>query len=137
MVSINRGKETARELEQLRKCSKYVTLSNAKIATQVSNNTRQRFQTDLEVEKPKNDLLQDKPVELKNQFDVQLSLNSELFMELKALKEAALPPELLDVPHVCERNLRAFLCVSSHIQMTKISLIFLSVKFTIILFKTT
>ncbi|XP_030290642.1 paramyosin-like [Sparus aurata] len=77
---INRGKETTRELERLRKYSDDVTLSNAKIATQVRDNTRQKkkkdlhqdyeelkvshlineekYQADLQAEKDKNNLLQ-------------------------------------------------------------------------------
>ncbi|XP_030295265.1 uncharacterized protein LOC115595216 isoform X2 [Sparus aurata] len=50
---INRGKETTRELDRLRKYSDDVTLSNAKIATPVRDNTRQK-----KVEKDKNNLLQ-------------------------------------------------------------------------------
>ena len=75
------GQETTRELEQLRKCSNDVTLSNAKIATQVRDNTRQKkkkdlhedyeelqiahlikeekYQADLQAEKHKNKLLLD------------------------------------------------------------------------------
>ncbi|XP_030260551.1 myosin-4-like [Sparus aurata] len=77
---INRGKETTRELERLRKYSDDVSLSNAKIATQVRDNTRQKkkkdlhkdyeelkvshlineekYQADLQAEKDKNNLLQ-------------------------------------------------------------------------------
>ena len=77
---INRGKETTRELERLRKYSDDATLSSAKIATQVRDNTRQKkkkdlhkdyeelkvahlineekYQADLQAEKDKNSLLQ-------------------------------------------------------------------------------
>ncbi|KAM8723780.1 uncharacterized protein AB9X84_003673 [Acanthopagrus schlegelii] len=44
---INRGKETTRELERLRKYSDEATLSSAKIATQVRDNTRQKKKKDL------------------------------------------------------------------------------------------
>ena len=76
----NRGKETTRELDRLGKYSNDVTLSNAKIATQVRDNTRQKkkrglhkdyeelkvahlineekYQADLQAEKDKNNLLQ-------------------------------------------------------------------------------
>ena len=75
----NRGKETTRELDRLGKYSNDVTLSNAKIATQVRDNTRQKkkrglhkdyeelkvahlineekYQADLQAEKDKNNLL--------------------------------------------------------------------------------
>ncbi|XP_036960492.1 keratin, type I cytoskeletal 9-like isoform X2 [Acanthopagrus latus] len=77
---INRGKETTRELERLRKYSDDATLSSTKIATQVRDNTRQKkkkdlhkdyeelkvahlineekYQADLQAEKDKNSLLQ-------------------------------------------------------------------------------
>ena len=44
---IRRGEETTRELERLRKSSKDVKLSNAKIATQERDNTRQKKKKDL------------------------------------------------------------------------------------------
>ena len=79
VMYINRGKETTRELERLRKYSNDVTLCNAKTATQVRDNTRQKkkdlhkdytelkvarlineekYQADLQAEKDKNNLLQ-------------------------------------------------------------------------------
>ena len=42
VMYINRGKETTRELERLRKYNNDVTLCYAKIATQVRDNTRQK-----------------------------------------------------------------------------------------------
>ncbi|XP_030292205.1 centrosomal protein of 112 kDa-like [Sparus aurata] len=78
---INRGKETTRELEQLRKYSNDITLSNAKIAAQVKDETKRRkkkdiltdyeelkvayltnedkYRADLQEEKDKNTLLQE------------------------------------------------------------------------------
>ena len=47
---INRGKETSRELEQLRKYSNEVTLSNAKIAAQVKNEIKRRKKKDLQID---------------------------------------------------------------------------------------
>ena len=44
---LNRGKGTTRELERLRKYSDELTLSNAKIDTQVRDNTRQRKKKDV------------------------------------------------------------------------------------------
>ena len=47
---INRGKETSRELERLRKYSNEVTLSNAKIAAQVKNEIKRRKKKDLQID---------------------------------------------------------------------------------------